>query len=174
MRILEICLIASLALRLSASDAGLSSFEPRYGDCFKWDDKFAHPKERVAPAYVYPHLKRHAGVVGEVVVLVELAVDGTPSKISVLYDTDAPDLSFSSSVVAGLKDARWESQKKSGVWFYYKVDFELLSRGDPVPAKPGVVYDFPCSESGCDHPRTGVKEPNQAPEQTAPSGRGSP
>jgi hypothetical protein len=161
MRIVGICLIASLALRLAASDSGLSFFEPRYGDCFKWSDKFAHPQERVAPAYVYPHEKRHAGIVGEVVALIELAADGTPSKISVLYDTDAPDGSFSSSVVAGLRGARWESQKKPGVWFYYKVNFELIPLGDTIPGKPGVVYDFPCSESGCDHPRTSAKEPIQ-------------
>ena len=143
----------------------LAPFEPRYADCYKWSDKFDHPKELVSPAYSYPHQMRHEGIVGQVVALVILNADGSPAKIAVLYDTHAPDTSFGASVVEGLKAARWERQEKAGVWFYYKVTFELVDPDEKFVEEPGVVYDYPCSESGCDHPRS-EKKPAIKPPQT--------
>jgi hypothetical protein len=123
----------------------LTPFEPPLAASFDWKDKFAHPREIEAPRYVYPEEMRRAGIAGEVVALVVLKLDGTPERISILYDTmersvDYPGVYFSTAVIEGLKKARWDPLKKAPVWFYVKTTFELIEEGDtPPPAKSGVV-----------------------------------
>lgn len=152
----------------------LTPFEPPYAASFDWKDKFAHPKEIEAPKYVYPEEMRRAGISGEVVALVVLKPDGTPERISILYDTmersvDYPGVYFSTAVIEGLKKARWGPLKKAPIWFYVKTTFELIEEGDsPLPAKPGVVIGVMPSvptvlEGG---------KPNQSPQPTPVKRRG--
>jgi hypothetical protein len=122
----------------------LAPFEPPYARCFDWKDKFAHPKEIIAPKYVYPEEMRRAGIDGEVVALVTLKSDGTPERISILYDThersaEYPEIYFSAAVIDGLKKAKWVSTKQGSVWFYTKVKFVLVEKGTVTPHEAGTV-----------------------------------
>jgi hypothetical protein len=168
-----VILLSSESLLAAEVGVELTPFEPPLSASFDWKDKFAHPKELEAPKYVYPEEMRRAGIAGEAVALVVLKLDGTPERISILYDTmersaDYPGVYFSTAVIEGLKKARWVPPKKAPVWFYVKTTFELIEEGDrPPPAKPGVVVGVMSSVPSV---FKGGERPNQSI-QPIPTGR---
>lgn len=99
----------------------LEPFEPSYGGCYKWDDKFSHPEEIIAPRFLYPFEMRRAAIDGEAGVLVEIDGEGYPKRLSILYSTQ---IEFSRAAITALKKARWKTTRGS-VWFYYKAVYRI-------------------------------------------------
>ena len=129
---------------LSVPQVNLTPFEPGFGTCYDNADKFVHPTEVVAPRYTYPAEMLQAGILGEVVALVTLDIEGNPATIAILYDVHSdskalPGLYFAKAVVDGLKHAKWIEPKKLGVWFYVKVRFEIAEEGDSLPQEKDMV-----------------------------------
>ncbi len=177
--------LSSLALTLLSIPAlaaevavELAPFEPPYAASFDWKDKFSHPPEVIAPQFTYPEEMRRAGINGEVVALVTVKPDGTPERISILYDTmersvDYPGVYFSAVVIEGLKKARWANLKKASVWFYVKTTFELIGEGElPPPTKKGVVIGVMTDVAGTIGPKP--NNPAQSNAGSRPSSVDSP
>ena len=104
----------------------LEPFEPSDVDCYKWNDKFSHPEELIAPQFFYPFEMRRGGISGEVVVLVQIDNRGYPRKLKILYATQRL---FALDAIRALKKARWNPEPNrfghSDVWFYYKAVYAL-------------------------------------------------
>lgn len=94
----------------------LEPFEPGY----KAGDKFSHPKEVVAPRFLWPFEMRRSAISGETVILVELDGHGRAKRLATLYATHPL---FARSAIEALKEARWDSTAAD--WFYYKVTFDI-------------------------------------------------
>ena len=109
---------ATLARAIYAAEPAvtLEPFEPSY----KGGDKFSHPKEVVAPRFLWPFEMRRGAISGEVVVLVELDGRGGAKRLATLYSTHPL---FTRSAMEALKLARWDSSSTD--WFYYKVVFDV-------------------------------------------------
>ena len=101
-------------------------FEPAYETFFKWEDKYCHPREVMAPKFLYPFEMRRGGMSGEVVVLVQIDAKGKPQRLSVLYGTHSL---FIESALKGLEKAQWEAQPnkfgRQDTCFYNKAVFAV-------------------------------------------------
>ena len=118
----------------------LTPFEPPYSEFYNPNDKFAHPKEIIAPRPLWPFEKRGPDSVeiGEVVVLVQLNTKGFARRIAVLASTDPL---FTRDTIFALEKARWEPLPRE-VWFYYRAHFDFMQMLEKEPnqeTKPKAV-----------------------------------
>jgi hypothetical protein len=105
----------------------LEPFEPSY----KAGDKFSHPKEVVAPRFLWPFEMRRSAISGEAVILVELDGHGQAKRLATLYSTHPL---FARSAIQALKKARWDSSSTD--WFYYKVVFDITKEEPNQASEP--------------------------------------
>lgn len=100
----------------------LEPFEPSY----KAGDKFSHPKEVVAPRFLWPVEMRRSAISGETIILVELDGHGQAKRLATLYSTHPL---FARSAIQALKKARWDSTGTD--WFYCKIIFDI-TKEEPI------------------------------------------
>jgi len=116
-------------------------FEPSY----KAGDKFKHPREVIAPRFLWPFEMRRGAISGEVVVLVELDGKGRAKRLATLYSTHPL---FTRSAIQALRAAQWDSTVKD--WFYYKVVFDIEKEEpnqapEPTPTAGTSAAEQPCA-----------------------------
>ena len=124
LRLAIMAILASAASAVAAEEpvVTLDPFEPSY----KAGDKFSHPKEVVAPRFLWPFEMRRSAISGETVILVELDGHGRAKRLATLYSTHPL---FARSAIEALKKARWDSTSTD--WFYYKIIFDI-TKEEPI------------------------------------------
>jgi hypothetical protein len=127
MKALLSVLVLSVAVHAAETPAEprvvLAPFEPPAENFFKKEDKFARPREIVAPQFLFPfEFRRHGGAVAptEVIVLVQLDGTGKAKTLKVQSSRYEP---FARSAIEALKKAKWDSP--DDVWFYYRHVFTI-------------------------------------------------
>jgi hypothetical protein len=99
-------------------------FEPHRGAFFSKTNKFAHPRELIAPKFVIPAVGRAglgAAMPAEVIVLVQTDANGYAKSLSVL-SSDHP--LFIPMAIQALRQARWDCSQET--WFYYRAWYPAL------------------------------------------------
>jgi len=98
-------------------------FEPQRGAFFSKYDKFAHPRELVAPKFLIPAMGRGgigAAMPAEVVVLVQTDVNGYAKSLFVL----SSDVQFfTHATIDALRQSRWDCSQET--WFYYRARYSI-------------------------------------------------
>ena len=117
--LLATLVVAPFGRAADAEKEPIITFEP-FEPGYKAGDKFSHPKEVVAPRFLFPFEMRRSAISGEAVIMVELDGHGRAKRLATLYCTHPL---FARSAIQALTKARWDS--KATDWFYYKAVFDV-------------------------------------------------